>query len=279
MSIHKIMPRTFPKMTARLVRTLLGALLLSALAGTASGGERQKLVVATEGAYPPYNYVGTDGSLQGFDVDFAKALCIKIAADCTIIKQDWAGLIPGLIARKFDLIVASMGILPDREALIDFSIPYYQSPSAVVASATSGITASADGEIDPASMQGKMIGVQRATGYETQARQRWPGAKVIAYDSSDVADLDMIKGRLDARFDDYMLLKRGLLSSDRASAFKRVGKIWSERDFGSKGQGIGMRKGEAGLREAVNAAIRGMRADGSYKTINDRYFEFDIYGP
>ena len=262
----------------KLGKLLAVALALAALGGAVHAGDKKKLVVATEGAYPPYNFVSADGSLQGFDVDFAKVLCAKINADCDIIKQDWDGMIPGLLAKKYDLIVASMGILPEREEKIDFSIPYYQSPTALVANKSSGIKAGADGFVDPASLAGKKLGVQRATAYETFAKEKWPGLEVVVYDSSESADLDMTAGRLDARFDDYIVLQSGILKSDSAADYERIGNVWGEKDFGSKGEGIGVRKGEDALREAVNKAILDMRADGSYKTINDKYFDFDIYG-
>jgi lysine-arginine-ornithine-binding protein len=248
------------------------------LASAAFAEDMKKLTVATEGAYPPYNFVAADGSLQGFDVDFAKALCAKIKADCTIIKQDWDGMIPGLMAKKYDLIVASMGILPEREEKIDFSVPYYQSPTGLVMTKAAGAKVGADGYVDPASLAGKKIGVQRATAYESFAKQKWPGAEIQVYDSSESADLDMTGGRLDGRFDDFIVLSKGILKSDQAADFERVGNIWGEKDFGSKGEGIGIRKGEADLKAAVDKAILDMRADGTYKQINDKYFDFDIYG-
>ena len=101
----------------KLLKIAAVALSLAMLAGP-SMAEQKKLIIATEGAYPPYNFVASDGSLQGFDVDFANALCAKLDASCEIIKQDWDGMIPGLIAKKYDVIVASMGILPEREEKI-----------------------------------------------------------------------------------------------------------------------------------------------------------------
>ncbi|MFN0193397.1 MAG: transporter substrate-binding domain-containing protein [Aestuariivirga sp.] len=237
-----------------------------------------KLIVATEGAFPPYNFVAEDGSLQGFDVDFAKAVCEKINAECEIIKQDWDGMIPGLMAKKYDLIVASMGILPEREEKIDFSKPYYQAPTALVAIKALGLKTGADGYVDPAALAGKKIGVQRATAYETFARANWPGAEIVVYDSSESANLDITGGRLDARFDDFITLRETLLKAEGANELERVGGIWPEKAFGSKGEGIGVRKGEADLKAKVDKAILDMRADGTYKTINDKYFDFDIYG-
>ena len=259
-------------------RLMLAACTLAVLAGGAQAAEKQKLTVATEGAYPPYNFVDANGELQGFDVDFAKALCEKINAECTIIKQDWDGMIPALMAKKFDLIVASMGILPDREEKIDFSIPYYQSPTGLVMTKATGAKVGADGHVDPESLAGKKIGVQRATAYESFAKEKWPKAEIVVYDSAESADLDMTGGRLDGRFDDYIVLQNGILKSDSAADYERVGNIWGEKDFGSKGEGIGIRKGEKDLKDAVDKAILAMRADGTYKTINDKYFDFGIYG-
>lgn len=261
----------------KLKHVFAAVLLLAATAGASEAASR-KLVIATEGAYPPYNFVAADGTLQGFDVDFAKAMCVKIDAECEIIKQDWDGMIPGLLAKKYDVIVASMGILPEREEKIDFSIPYYQSPTGLVAAKSAGIKAGADGFVDPDSLAGKKIGVQRATAYESFAKQKWPKADIQVYDSSESADLDMTAGRLDARFDDFIVLQSGILKSDSAADYERVGKIWGEKDFGSKGEGIGVRKGETDLKEAINKAILAMREDGTYKSINDKYFDFDIYG-
>ena len=256
----------------------IAAIFFALTLGSAVAADKQKLTVATEGAYPPYNLVAADGTLKGFDVDFAKALCEKINADCTIVKQDWDGMIPALMAKKFDLIVASMGILPEREEKIDFSIPYYQAPTALVATKASGIKAGADGLVDGESLAGKKIGIQRATGYETFAKKNWPKAEYVLYDNSESANLDMTGGRLDARFDDAVLLKNGLMTTPTASDYAIVGKILSEKDMGSKGEGIGMRKGETDMKKAVDKAILDMRADGTYKKINDKYFDFDIYG-
>jgi lysine-arginine-ornithine-binding protein len=253
------------------------ALLLVAASASPSLADKMKLVVAVEGAFPPYNEVGPDGNLQGFDVDFAKAVCQKIEADCELVKQDWDGMIPGLLANKFDVIISSMGILPDREEKIDFTIPYYQAPTALVALKSAGVKVGADGYPDPDSLAGKKIGVQRATAYESWARDKWSKAEIVVYDSAQTADLDMQNHRLDARFDDYVLLSTGIMKSG-GDLYERIGKIYSEKDMGSKGEGIALRKGNDPLKAAISKAILDMRADGTYKAINDKYFDFDIYG-
>ena len=98
----------------KLGKFIATAVLFAALATVAHAADKQKLIIATEGAYPPYNFVAADGSLQGFDVDFANAVCEKINATCEIVKQDWYGIIPALLAKKYDVIIASMAIRPER---------------------------------------------------------------------------------------------------------------------------------------------------------------------
>ncbi len=246
--------------------------------GTAPTQAAEKLVIATEGAFPPYNFVAADGSLQGFDVDMANALCARIKAECEIIKQDWDGMIPGLLAKKYDVIVASMSIMPEREKIVDFTIPYYQAPTAMVAYKSAGVKVGADGYPDPESLKSKVIGVQRATGFETYVREHFKDAEIKVYDSSESANLDMAAGRLDARFDDFIVLQTGLFNSPIKDDVEQIGKIFPESMLGTKGEGIALRKGNEELKQKLNDAILAMRADGSYKAINDKYFTFDIYG-
>ena len=82
-----------------------------ALASFAGMAQAETLRLGTEGAYPPFNYVTPEGKVEGFDVDVGLELCKRIGAECEIVAQDWDGIIPGLIASKYDFIIASMFIL------------------------------------------------------------------------------------------------------------------------------------------------------------------------
>ena len=124
---------------------------LSLLAGSAMAQE--KLIIGTEGAYPPFNNLEADGSLVGFDIDVAKALCEEMKVTCEFVTQDWDGIIPALQAKKFDAIIASMSITPERLEKVDFSKKYYNTPPAVAVPKDSAIT-----DLDPCQLCRKAHG-------------------------------------------------------------------------------------------------------------------------
>ncbi len=117
-------------------RTLLAALALLATAPSfAQAPGWAKIRVGVEGNYPPFSRMGADGKLAGFDIDIANALCTQMGAECTLVQQEWDGMMPALAARKFDIIVASMTITDERKKAADFSDPYHSVPSRFVAKA------------------------------------------------------------------------------------------------------------------------------------------------
>lgn len=99
-----------------MLKSILFAGVASILAALpAQAKEWKEIKIATEGAYPPFNFVAADGSLQGLDVDIAKALCAAMEAKCEIVANDWDGMIPGLQANKFDAVIASMSVTEERQ--------------------------------------------------------------------------------------------------------------------------------------------------------------------
>jgi polar amino acid transport system substrate-binding protein len=257
------------RISGRLAGMLAGAVLTLA-AGSAFADEPMKLKIGTEGAYPPFNSIAADGSLIGFDIDIANALCAQMKAQCEIVTQDWDGMIPALQAGKFDAIIASMSITEERKKQISFTNKYYVTPLSVVALKDSSLSTT-----DPAAYSGKTVGAQASTTQATYADEVYgkAGAEAKLYPSQDEAMADLANGRLDAVVADKFVLVDWMDKTGK-DCCKMVGDI----EGTNAPAGIGVRQADNELREKLNAAIDAIVADGTYGKIVQKYFTFDIYG-
>jgi lysine-arginine-ornithine-binding protein len=257
----------------RLATVLMAAAALAVLATGAQAQDMRKVKIGTEGAYPPFNSIDPSGELVGFDIDIAKALCDAANFECEFVVQDWDGIIPGLIAKKYDAIVASMSITDKRREVVDFTERYYLTPAKFIAAEGS------DFDFSPEGLAGKAIGVQRATTHENFVRAKFPDADVRPYATQDEANADLVSGRVDLVMADSTALSDGFLKTDAGQGFAFVGPDYYDPEYHGEGAGIAIRKGEDDLRALFNEAIEKIRADGTYQAINDKYFDFDVYGP
>jgi len=251
-------------------RFLVIGLAVALASGNVQAQKWTKVRIATEGAYPPFNYVDKDGRVGGFDVDIANALCEEMKVQCTIVAQDWDGIIPGLLAKKYDAIVASMAITEERKKRIDFSDKYYQTVARFVAKKGSGI------EIGREGLKGKTIGVQRATIHANYLNDNYKGVvNIKEYDNYENAYIDLAAGRVDAILDDNVALW-AFLQKPEGKNFEFVGPPATGKWFG-EGKGIAVRKEDQDLKTMFNKALATIRANGTYKKINEKYFPFDLY--
>lgn len=256
-----------------LFRVLVIGLLVALAGGSAQAQKWTEVRIATEGAYEPFNWVDKDGKIKGFDVDIANALCERMEAKCTIVAQDWDGIIPGLLAKKYDAIVASMSITDERKQKVDFTNKYYQTPARFIVKKGSGL------KITKAGLKGKSVGVQRATIHANYLEDNYKGVVTIKqYDTQENANIDLVNGRLDAILADSIALLFGFLHKPEGKDFEFVGPELTDRKWFGDGAGIAVRKEDKDLREMLNRALADIRKDGTYKKINDQYFPFDIYG-
>ncbi|HEY9538213.1 MAG TPA: ABC transporter substrate-binding protein [Kiloniellaceae bacterium] len=242
-------------------------------AAQADAKDWKKVRIGVEGAYPPFSEVTPDGKLVGFDIDIANALCEEMKVECELITQDWDGIIPALQARKYDAIIASMSITEERKEKVDFTNKYYNTPAKFVRKKGSGI------EITEEGLKGKSVGVQRATIHDNFVTEVYGDTvEVKRYGTQDEAYLDMVAGRIDLLLADSVAMKGGFLDTEQGKDYEFVGPDFSDPKYFGDGAGIALRKDDDDLREKLNAAIDAIRANGVYKSIQDKYFDFNVYG-
>lgn len=258
------------------MKKLFTAVLIASfalLSQPANAREWKEVKIGVEGAYPPFSMVDKDGKLQGFEIDIAYALCDAMKVKCTLVKQDFDALIPALLARRIDAIIASMSITEERKQKVDFTNKYYQTPAKFVRKKGSGI------EITKQGLKGKTVGVQQATTHDTYLTDNYGDVVTIKrYTTLDQAYLDMAAGRLDLLLGDSVPIKDAFLSKPAGKDFEFVGPDLTDPKWFGEGIGIAVRKQDDDLREKFNKAIDAIRADGTYQKIQDKYFDFDIYG-
>jgi polar amino acid transport system substrate-binding protein/arginine/ornithine transport system substrate-binding protein len=254
------------------ILTTIAAAAVLASAWTLPAAAGEKLRIGVEGAYPPFSWKEPDGTLKGFDIDIALALCEKMGRECELVEQDWDGIIPALLARKYDAIIASMSITEERKKRVDFSDKYYNTPNRLVAAEGAGFEPTAAG------LKGKSVGVQRGTVHQCFVEKMFPDAELRLYGTQEEVFLDLNAGRIDAQMSDSIQADEGFLSKPEGKGFAFLGGDLFDLECHGEGAGIAVRKGEEELRDGFTAAIKAIREDGTYSKINDKYFDFDVYG-
>ena len=249
------------------------------------------ITIATEGAYAPWNFTTADGTLDGLEVELANDLCARMKIECTIIAQDWDGLIPSLTVGKFDVIMASMFITTKRLETIDFTQPYAVDPSGFAVAKDSELgkqgissekfklddeaaSAEAIEKLKPL-LQGKIIGVQAATTNLDFVKKYFSDVVEIRESkTTEQHDLDLAAGRIDALFAQQTALAATLARPEFAD-YTLAGPGFVGGVFGF-GTGAGLRKGDTKLKEMLNEAIDGAIADGTIKRISEKWVKTDV---
>jgi polar amino acid transport system substrate-binding protein len=253
----------------------IAAGLLVVLAGTsfAFAKDWKTIRVGTDATYPPFESIDASGKFVGFDIDILNAICDEVKAKCEYVNQDFDGIIPALLAGKFDVIDSSISITDERKKTIDFTNKYYNTPAAIVARKDAGIKG-----IGVDDLAGKAIGVQSSTTHANYAQKTYTKSDVKLYPSADQFKLDLVDGRLDAVNDDVVVLTDWLKQPPGSDCCVLVGTIKPVPEIHGVGAGFGVRKEDTDLRDLLNKGIAAIRANGKYKEINDKYFKFDAYG-
>ncbi|WP_233851958.1 ABC transporter substrate-binding protein [Paraburkholderia sp. HD33-4] len=250
------------------------ALPLTLAAVGAFAKEWSTVRFGVDASYAPFESKSPDGTLVGFDIDLGNEICHRLNAKCVWIEQDFDGMIPALKAKKFDGVLSSMSMTPQRAEQIAFSTKLFKTPERLVAKQGSGILPTAE------SLKGKTVGVEQGSTEETFAKAYWEptGTKVVSYQNQDQVYADLVSGRLDATMQDAVQANQGFLNTPRGAGFAFAGKELDDPKILGTGVGIGMRKEDTDLKVKVDKAIADMIKDGTYKKIEQKYFDFDVYG-
>ena len=277
-----------------LAKALIGAVLGAAtiLAVPVQAKEWKSVTIALEGSYAPWNLTLPGGKLGGFEPELVANLCARIQLQCNLVAQDWDGMIPGLQAGKFDVLMDAISITPDREKIIAFSRPYAATPATFAVTDTkvlpkAGPTSAVlkltgDPKTDQPTvdalrkeLKGKTIGIQSGTVYTKFINDGFKDVATIrVYKTSPERDLDLANGRIDASFDDVTYYAGNIDKKETASIVmagpKIGGPIWGP------GEGLAFRKQDADLRAKFDTAIAAALADGTVKKLSEKWFKTDV---
>ncbi len=259
-----------------LIKSVIIGILATMIAGPVLA--KETLRVGMECNYFPFNYKDSNGVLQGYDVDVAKGVAEILDVDVDFVCQEWDGMIPALLANKFDLIVASMSITESRAQKIDFSIPYRVSVGRLVGSKKVTVELfDKDGKIIPENFKNLRIGVERASTYASWFEAKLPEVKVILYDGTETGYLDLVNGRVDMIMTNPMKAYLKFLSKPDGAGYEFKSPPINEEKFFGPGCGIGMRKGQPELKARVDDAIKQLIKNGKLTEYALKTFPFPIH--
>jgi polar amino acid transport system substrate-binding protein len=222
-----------------------------------------KIIVATEGAYPPFNYF-QGPKLTGFEIDLAEAMAKKMGVQIEWRALSFDALLAGLRQDRWDMVIASFGITPERSKAVSFTNPHYCSGGVIVARNAS-IKSTKD-------LAGKVVAVQTGTTY-LQNVEKLSGLKEVKNFPKDTdARSALASGRADAWVTDKFVAKAAL-DGNASSGLKIGDYVFVERIA------TAVKKGNTSLQQAVNKALADVMADGEYAAISKKYMNEDIRCP
>ena len=225
----------------------------------------------TEDDYPPFHFALPDGSLAGFDIDLARAICEELKVACTIQVRRF-DLFPGALAsNEADALLAALRIDAESRKKFDFTAPYYATPARFVTRAHSALVATPEG------LAGKRVGVIAKTAHEAYLKLFFPKAERKVFDDRVALRAALRKGDVDAMFDDAISSSFWLAGTDSHQCCVFRGGPYTEIRFFGEGVGIAVKKGNQELRDALDYALALLSAKGIYTDLYLKYFPIGFY--
>jgi polar amino acid transport system substrate-binding protein len=226
----------------------------------------------TEDDYPPFDFLAPDGSLTGFNVDLARAICDELKVACTVQPRRWDTLVDALDEGRGDAAVASLAITEASRRKLDFTAPYYRTPARFVTRKDSPLT-----DATVRTLVGKTVGVKKGTAHEAFLRAFFPGVIVKPYDDASALQAALTGGGIDAWFGDGVTLALWLDGTEANDCCMFKGGAYTESRYFGDGVGIAVKKGNAPLRRALDYALARLAAKGVYADLYLKYFPIGFY--
>jgi polar amino acid transport system substrate-binding protein len=229
-----------------------------------------ELKLGTEGDYPPFNALNANKELVGFEIDYGNALCEKMKVKCTWVVQDWDGIIPALLAKKYDVIIAGMNATEERAKRVDFSAVYTKTPISMISA-----KATTSNDLTPAALKGKAIGAQGSTIHANWLEKHYKDSNIRLYPKQEDANLDLLNGRLDYIVADRLALE-DFLNAKGKDCCRLVGDVARDPVIHGPGVGMAVRKEDGAIKAMLDKAIAESMADGTHARIAAKWFKFPI---
>jgi polar amino acid transport system substrate-binding protein len=226
----------------------------------------------TEDDYPPFHFALPDGTLSGFDVDLARAICEELKITCTIQARRYDTLIDALNGDQGDALMAAIRIDPQTRATLDFSGPYYTTPARFVA--RSSVPAE---PATPERLRGKIVGVEAKSAHEAYLETFFPDTVRKPYESQKLLREALVKGEINMIFGDGISLSLWLDSQEGRKCCGFRGGPFIDTKFFGEGVGIAVKKGNAPLREILDYALATLSVRGTYTNLYLKYFPVGFF--
>jgi polar amino acid transport system substrate-binding protein len=253
-----------------LARFVFASVLLCNMSA-ASAAEGDKIRIAVEGAFPPFNYVDSNNQLQGFDVDVAKAICQAAQMQCELVIQEWTSMIPHLLESRYDAIVSSMSMSAERREKVAFTRKYYDSPSTFIVRKGSKIAGTT-----PAALENVKLGVTAATSQEAYVKKFYGVVSTEVFSASPDLYKGLADGTVDIILEDKLAVFDWLANTKAGSCCEFIGSDIKDATYFGDGAGIAVRPSDQQLLQKLNSALDVIQSNDTYDTINAKYFPFSI---
>ncbi len=221
----------------------------------------------TEDDFPPFDFALPDGTIAGFNVDLARAICEELELACTIQRRRWDTLIAALEDNSGDAVIASLAITADAKKKLDFTAPYYTTPGRFVMRKDSVLAAAT-----PQTLDDRTIAVVADSAHEAFLKTFFPRSRIASFANAQLARTALKEGRAHALFGDAISLSFWLNGADAGDCCAFKGGPYADPTFFGEGVGIAVKKTNTNLRRALDYALARVAQKGVYAELYFKYF-------